>query len=100
MVRILVSLSLVALSGCANQLACQPVEVKIPVPVRAVAPVELMTPYTPGTLPRFVDPQDPVARAALSDADLNHLKSILRTYQTREEAWRAWADSPLSEPTP
>lgn len=89
-------LILALLQGCSADpvIVYRPVEVKIPVPVRAEPPPALVKPYQPSSLPRFISPQDPAARSALSDADLNHLKALLRTLKTRDDAWRAWAVQP------
>lgn len=79
-------------SACTREvIVYQPVEIEVPVPVRAVPPAELSRPYRPEPLPRFISPQDPAAKAALSSEDLNHLKTVLRTLATRDAAWRAWA---------
>lgn len=88
----LVLTTLLSAQACTREvIVYRPVEIEVPVPVRAVPPAELSRPYRPEPLPRFISPQDPAAKAALSSEDLNHLKTMLRTLATRDAAWRAWA---------
>lgn len=91
MARAAVLLALI-LAGCVEtRYVDRPLEVRVPVPVERAAPAWLAQPYVPEQLPAFVSPQDPSAKAALAEPDLNHLKAILRTLTTRDAAWRAWA---------
>jgi len=91
---VLVLILVAALTGCAS--APEPiyktVTVSVPVPVKVRAPDILIQPYHPVHLPKFTSPTDPAAKVALSAEDLNHLKTLLRTLVTRDEAWRAWAN--------
>lgn len=86
--------ALISLAGCTSEpvIVYRPVEVLVP--VRATPPDALLKAYLPERLPRFISPLDPAAKAAMSEADLNHLKVLLRTLKTRDDAWRAWASQP------
>ena len=91
---VLVLILAAVLAGCAStpETIYKTVTVSVPVPVKAKAPDTLIEPYTPVHLPKFTSPADPAAKVALSAEDLNHLKTLLRTLVTRDEAWRAWAN--------
>lgn len=85
---------ILALCGCAArspEVMYVPQRVEVPVPYRLPAPKELTLPYKPKQLPKFISPASSDAAVALSKDDLNHLKTILRTLHTRDQAWRAWA---------
>lgn len=84
--------AMLLLAGCAADPQCQTIEVLVP--VRADPPADLATAPVFKQLPRFITPSDPAAKAALSETDLNLLKTLLRTLVTRDEAWRAWASTP------
>lgn len=100
MVRISVLLALI-LSGCTTtEYVDRPVEVLVPVPVERAAPTWLVAPYQPDSLPRFIHPSDPAAKAALSEQGLADLKVILRMLKERDNGWRAWAVTPTEETPP
>lgn len=94
MARLTVLLLIVLAAGCTSPeqvVVYRPVEVLVPVEVPRRPPAELSAEYRPSPLPRFISPKSPDAAAALSKQDLNHLKTLLRTLHTRDEAWREWA---------
>lgn len=94
MARLTVLALILTMAGCSGrppEIVYQSVEVLVPVEVARNPPDTLAAPYTPSRLPRFISPRDPGAKVALSAGELNHLKAVLRTLVTRDEAWRAWA---------
>lgn len=94
MARLTVLLLITLIAGCATPeqvIVYRPVEVMVPVEVPRTPPAELAAAYRPQPLPKFISPQAPDAAVALSKQDLNHLKTLLRTLHTRDEAWREWA---------
>ncbi len=100
MARVTVFLALVV-TGCApTKYVDRPVEVLVPVPVERTAPTWLISPYAPESLPRFIHPSDPAAKAALSEQGLADLKVILRMLKERDNGWRAWAVTPTEETPP
>lgn len=99
----------IAMTGCASQQEqyCPapvvhnvPYEVKVPVYLSPQAPGELVRRYVPTEYPVFVSPSEPAAQYGLTELDWQRLQVILRTMQTRDEAWRAWATKPTGVPTP
>lgn len=97
MARVAVLLALI-LSGCTTtEYVDRPVEVLVPVQVERTAPTWLISPYAPESLPRFIHPSDPAAKAALSEQGLADLKVILRMLKERDNGWRAWAITPAEE---
>lgn len=100
MTRVILLLTLL-LAGCSSKPAQQVtkfVEVPTPVYVKAKVPGELSRKYVPTSPPQFVAPSDPNAVVALTPAELDNLKVLLRTLVTRDAAWREWAVSPDSTP--
>jgi hypothetical protein len=71
-----------------------PYEVKVPVYMDRVPPAELVRPYKPLNIPKFLQPTDEKAVVGLDEEGLDRLKIILRTIKTRDDAWRAWAVKP------
>lgn len=67
-----------------------PVEVRVPVPVKAKVPKELHQPVKMGPLPVFVSPADPKATSALTPEGEKRLKRLLLELVTRIRAWEAW----------
>lgn len=99
MVRIALLLAL-TLTGCTTtEYIDRPVEVLVPVQVGRPAPTWLAAPYQPDSLPRFIHPSDPAAKAALSEQGLADLKVILRMLVERDNGWRVWAITPTEEAT-
>jgi hypothetical protein len=69
------------------------VEVKVPVPIKAAPPTELLTPLTP-PLPVFLSPADPKSSSALSVEGERLLRALLEELLARIRAWEAWATAP------
>lgn len=69
----------------------QPYEVKVPVPVERRPPDSLLQRYVPTETPVFVDPAAADVVYGLRQLDWERLQIILRTMQTRDQAWRSWA---------
>lgn len=84
-----------ALTGCAERVVekvvPQPYEVKVQVPVEKRAPDTLLQRYVPTEYPEFRAPDSPGVRYGLTQQDWERLQIILRTMQTRDQAWRRWA---------
>lgn len=87
----------VALQGC--PLRCpeirpitlrEPVEVHVPVLVKAKPPVELTTP-TVSEDPTFVAPTDPEATSGLTAEGERRLRAYVVELKSRLRAWEAWA---------
>ena len=80
-----------ALAGCAGQTRVETVEVRVPVPVRAQPPAELLEPPARPRGAPFVRPDHPDAVVGLTadgrDALVDHVDKLRR----RDRAWRAWA---------
>lgn len=74
-----------------------PYEVKVPVYIDRVPPAELVRPYKPLNIPKFLKPSDAGAVVGLDEEGLDRLKIILRTIKTRDDAWRAWAVKPAGK---
>lgn len=93
--RILLVFLLLLSVGCtrAPVIKVEYVEVKVPVPYRLDPPAALVTPYTPSDLPVFLQPGAGVV--SLDEEGVNHLKTILRTLTTRDEAWRVWSTNDI-----
>jgi hypothetical protein len=96
LVNLAVLLLILLLAGCGSAetrpaRVVETVEVKVPVPVRAEPPGELMAPYVPEALPTWISPADPEATSALSREGEQRLKLLLHDMKTRLDAWRAWA---------
>lgn len=71
-----------------------PYEVKVPTYIDRTPPAELVRPYKPLNVPKFLSPSDEDAVVGLDAEGLDRLKIILRTIKTRDDAWRAWAVKP------
>lgn len=70
----------------------EPVEVKVPIAVKAVPPAELLAAVRP-PLPTFVAPQDPAASSALTLEGERLLRAVIQELLTRITAWEAWAQA-------
>jgi hypothetical protein len=68
----------------------EPVEVRIPIPVKAEPPPELLAAIT-SPLPVFVAPSDPKASSALTAEGERLLRGLIEDLLTRIRAWEAWA---------
>lgn len=73
------------LPGCASS----PVEIAVPVPVKATPPAELLAPIG-ATPPTFVAPGDPAATSGLTAQGERDLKVLLLELFSRVRAWEAW----------
>jgi len=89
---------LLLLAGCAS-VSRETVEVKVPVPVKAVPPVELTAPLA-ARPPVFVTPADPKAASALTADGERGLKTLLLELLTRVRAWEAWGAAGLEGDRP
>lgn len=85
-----VLIAAVLLLGCNPQARVEYVyqEVSVPVPYRPAPPAWLAEPYSPEALPEFLPFKEGVG---LDQEGITHLKTILRTLVTRDEAWRQWS---------
>ncbi len=85
----------VILQGCGTRevekFVPQPYEVKVPVLVERKPPDSLLQRYVPIDTPVFVDPSAADVVYGLRQQDWERLQIILRTMQTRDQAWRSWA---------
>ena len=92
-------LALMFLASCGKKLPPEivtvytPVEVKIPVAVKAHPPAELLA-AKPIPLPIFVAPADPLASSALTAEGERLLRGLIEELLQRIESWRAWAVAP------
>lgn len=68
------------------------IEVKVPVPVKATPPPELLAPVTP-PLPTFISPFDPDATSALTAEGERLLRGLIEELLGKLRAWQAWAES-------
>lgn len=68
-------------------------EVKVPVPVKAEPPAELLAAVSP-LLPIFVMPSDPQASSALTVEGERALRGLIEELLQRLAAWKAWATAP------
>lgn len=88
-------LAIALLAGCAERvvekIVPQPYEVKVPVVVEKKAPDTLLQRYIPTEYPEFKAPDAAGVRYGLTQLDWERLQTILRTMQTRDQAWRSWA---------
>lgn len=66
------------------------VEVRVPVPVKAEPPAELLAPLKV-PLPVFVAPSDPNASSALTAEGERLLRALLEELLAAIESWRTWA---------
>lgn len=86
---------LLTLVGCAAQperiVVREPVEVKVPVPVKAQPPEELLEPVAAEPLPQFIAACDEHASSALDAEGERRIKHLLLRLQTRIEQWETWA---------
>lgn len=93
--RVALLLVLALLTGCGTRVVekvvPQPYEVKVVVPVEKKAPDTLLQRYIPTEYPEFISPDSPGVRYGLTQRDWERLQIILRTMQTRDQAWRSWA---------
>lgn len=92
---VLLLLALVLVAGCqarvVEKIVPQPYEVKVVVPVEKKAPDSLLQRYVPTEYPTFKAPDAAGVRYGLTQLDFERLQTILRTMQTRDQAWRSWA---------
>lgn len=72
----------------------EPIEVLRPVPVKAEAPAELLERLSP-TIPEFVPPTDPGARAALTEDGIRALLAMITEMLTRIRAWETFYHTPV-----
>lgn len=94
MIRGLLALLFLFLAACAHEPrphVVEPVEVLVPVETPRTPPAELLEPVEPGEELVFVDPADPAASSALSEAGERALRKLLRELNARVRAWEAWA---------
>jgi hypothetical protein len=70
------------------------VEVKIPVPVKAAPPAELLLAVRVFPLPVFVAPADPLASSALTADGERRLRGLIEELLAQLAAWKAWATAP------
>ena len=93
--RAAILLAITLLAGCADRvvekIVPQPYEVKVPVIVEKKAPDSLLLRYIPTEYPEFMAPDAAGVRYGLTQQDWERLQTILRTMQTRDQAWRSWA---------
>lgn len=89
---------LVLLAGCAS-VSRETIEVKVPVPVKAMPPAELTVPLATRP-PVFVAPADPKATSALTAEGERTLKVLLLELLTRVRAWEAWGAADLDANRP
>lgn len=73
----------------------QTVEIKVPVTVQRTPPAELLTPLQP-PLPIFVEPANPEASSALTAEGERLLRGLIEELLTRIEAWKTWAETPIT----
>lgn len=78
--------------GCAL-LQPKPLEVKVPVPVRAAPPPELLSCTADLPIPRF-EACGAAGWACLSPQQEAVLRSLVHRLMTCDEGWRAWAGPP------
>ncbi len=105
-VRVLPPLPVIAilallLAGCGSTPTREPVceveivEVKVPVPVRAEPPAELMGPLVlDDPLPVWLAPSAPGATSALDGEGEIRLRMIIHRLLGEIEAWLEWATTP------
>lgn len=83
------------LAGCSARVVerpvAQPYEVKVPVYIEREAPSSLTLPYVPTEYPQFLPPDAAGVVYGLTQEGWQRLQTILRTMQTRDQAWRSWA---------
>jgi len=80
------------LAACAGGPArVETVEVKVPVPVRAEPPDELLETVPAPTVRPFVDLDDPAAVAGITEPGLRSVGEHVDDLRSRLRAWRAWA---------
>ncbi len=95
---VLVLLLAMLLTSCAKKppqtlTVYQPVEVRVPVPVKPEPPAELLTPLKM-PLPVFVAPSDPLASSALTVESERLLRGLIEELLQRIKAWQTWASTP------
>lgn len=71
----------------------QTVETKVPVPVKALPPAELLASH-PFLIPVFVAPSDPLASSALTAEGERLLRGLIEDLYALIDAWKAWATAP------
>jgi len=81
---------LLAACNARQEIVYEPVEVTVPIPVRAEPPPELLLPIMVET-PTWVTPADSDAVVSLREQDARQMLRLLSAIKTRLEAWRAWA---------
>jgi hypothetical protein len=101
----LLLLAVTLLAGCAKpapevvyQQVKVPYEVKVPTYIKRTPPRELVRPYKPTEMPKFIDPADPSAKVALDEANWQRLQVILRTLMQRDKSWRSWVSDEPENP--
>ncbi len=96
--RTMIAVLLMLLAGCAS-VSRETVEVKIPVPVKAVPAAALTAPLA-ARPPVFVAPVDPGVTSCLTPAGERDLKVLLLELRTRLRAWEAWGAAGLEDTRP
>ena len=80
-----------ALAGCSGLTRTETVEVRVPVPVRAEPPAELLEPPSKPRGQPFTSPDDPDAVVGLTDRGRDAVVDHVDELRRRDRAWRAWA---------
>jgi hypothetical protein len=94
---LLLMLAVLLLAGCTKTVTQRveiPYEVTVPVYFKVAAPAELLRRYIPTEYPVFISPSSKDAVIGMSTLDWERLQVILRTLESRDEAWRSWAQQP------
>lgn len=94
---LLLMLAVLMLAGCTRTVVQRvevPYETTVPVYYKAAAPIELARRYIPTEFPTFIPPSSKDAVIGMSELDWQRLQVILRTLNSRDEAWRTWAQEP------
>lgn len=90
----LISVFILSLSlACSHNPKVQTVEIKVPVPVQAVPPPELLAPLN-AQIPFFISPIDPKASSALDQENERIFRALINDLLARIAAWQAWATTP------
>jgi len=91
-----VAINMTVIHGCHLLVKREPVEVKIPVPVRVAPPQELLEGFKIPVEP-FTDPKNPKATSCLTKEGEREIKELLLDIKTRIDAWQIWATEEISE---
>jgi len=88
----LAAVAVVALAGCSGITRTETVEVRVPVPVRAEPPEELLEPPSSPSGAPFVSPDHPDAVAGITADGRDEIVDHVDELRRRDRAWRAWAN--------